>query len=291
MERSKVSISREGSFELPSAQLREYIGYILIAETDPNLYTTTIQSKHHESFYSCYSFKLTEPNPNGTITISQFDRRLFPNKNSYGYSAFRVILERKDVEDEDGGSQFVNAGFSHQSRNLDLGVNLVPGTYYLYCIGEWNETNYDYDITIYANELVQPQKIYHSNFPNIIAEALTELNLSTGKRSAKGNVDEYILYHEPSNLVLITALSLVDRNFNHVLNLQQVKSDGLHLLNSVKPEDNFAKKSRAENREYKSSVFDAKNWEVSLLPHEKYTWVFSSSSDYDPSNFKNWGFR
>jgi hypothetical protein len=130
----------------------------------------------------------------------------------------------------------VNALFSYKSRNLDLSANLTPGTYYVYCIGEWSDDQpYDYDLTIYANELISIVKINHANFPNIIAEALTQLNVSTGKRSAKGNVDEYIQYHEPSNLILITALSLVDREFNHILNLQQVKSDCLSLLNAVRP--------------------------------------------------------
>lgn len=100
VERPKVNISREGSFEVSSSQIRDYVSYILIAETDSSLSTTTIQSKHHGSFYSCYSFKLNNPNPNGTITISQFDRRLFSNKAHYDYAPFRVILEKKDVEDE-----------------------------------------------------------------------------------------------------------------------------------------------------------------------------------------------
>jgi hypothetical protein len=93
-----------------------------------------------------------------------------------------------------------------------LAVNLAPGTYYIYCIGQWaNDHPLDFNLTVYAPELVTTTKINHANFPNIIAEALTKLNLENGRRSAKGNVDEYILYHEPSNLILITALSLVDR--------------------------------------------------------------------------------
>lgn len=59
----------------------------------------------------------------------------------------------------------------------------------------------------------------------------------------------------------------------------------------AKPEDNFAKNLRVHNKEYKASVFDKKTWDVSLLPHEKYTWVFASNQDYDPANFKNWGFK
>lgn len=150
---------------------------------------------------------------------------------------------------------------------MDLAVNLTPGTYYVYCIGEWRDNTYDYDLTVYAGELVNITKIYHQNFPNIIAEALTQENLSNGKRSAKGSVDEYILYHEPSNLVLLTALSLVDRAYNHTLNLQQVKPENLTLINAVRPEDNFAKKFRKDLSEYKSTVFNQKTWEVNLLPH------------------------
>jgi hypothetical protein len=68
-------------------------------------------------------------------------------------------------------------------------------------------------------------------------------------------------------LVLITALSLVEKAFNHTLNLQQVKPENLSLINVIKPEDNFAKKLRKDIKGYKDSVFQQKNWEVNLLPH------------------------
>ncbi len=159
---------------MPSNQIGEYISYVIFAETDSSIVSTTIQSKHCESFYSCYSFKLNNDNPNATISISQFDRRLFSETVNYQYVPFRVILEKKNVDDGENHSVYVNAGFSHKSRNLDLAVNLTPGLYYLYVVGSWDGTHYDYDLTIFANELVQLTKIYHSNFPNIIAEALTQ---------------------------------------------------------------------------------------------------------------------
>lgn len=123
---------------------------MLIAETDPSLYTTTIQSKHHGSFYSCYSFKLSNPNPNGTVTISQFDGRIFSSVAQYSYSPFRVLLEKKGVEDQETNSLLVSANFSYKSRNLDLAVNLSPGTYYVYCIGQWQDNHYDYDLSVSA---------------------------------------------------------------------------------------------------------------------------------------------
>lgn len=125
----------------------------------------------------------------------------------------------------------------------------------------------------------------------MIADSLTEVNLNEGKRSAKGNVDEYILYHEPTNLVLITANSLVDKEYRFTLALNQVKFDTLTILNAVHPGDSFAKKTREELEDYKYSCFNSRTWDANLLPQEKYTWVFSSSMDYDPANFRNWGFK
>lgn len=51
---------------------------------------------------------------------------------------FRFILEKKNVDDGENHSLYVNSAFSFKSRNLDLAVNLSAGTYYLYCIGSWN---------------------------------------------------------------------------------------------------------------------------------------------------------
>lgn len=63
----------------------------------------------------------------------------------------------------------MSANFSHKSRNLDLAVNLSPGTYYVYCIGHWSDNHYDYDLTVSANEFVNITKVYHNTFPNIIS--------------------------------------------------------------------------------------------------------------------------
>lgn len=98
-ERPKVNISREGVFELSPSQIRDYVSYIILAETDPLLCSTTIQSKHCQSFYSCYSFKIKNPNPHATISLSQLDRRLFSKSSSYSYVPFRLVLEKKNVDD------------------------------------------------------------------------------------------------------------------------------------------------------------------------------------------------
>lgn len=69
----------------------------------------------------------------------------------------------------------MTSGFSYKARNLELAVNLNPGTYYLYCVGSWKtNVHYDYNVTAYANEFVTFSKINHTNFPNLIAEALTQ---------------------------------------------------------------------------------------------------------------------
>lgn len=55
-----------------------------------------------------------------------------------------------------------------------MAVNLAPGSYHLYCIGQWPSQPYDYDVTIHAKDLINLKKVYYNNFPNLIAEALTQ---------------------------------------------------------------------------------------------------------------------
>lgn len=113
---------------------------------------------------------------------------MFSINANFDYACFRLILEMKNAS-EDGESVFINAAFSYHSRNIDLPVNLAPGNYHLYCIGQWLDQPQNYNVTIFAKQIVPINKIYYNNFPNIISEALTEVNLAKGKRSSKGHAD------------------------------------------------------------------------------------------------------
>ena len=55
-----------------------------------------------------------------------------------------------------------------------MAVNLAPGSYNLYCIGQWGQDTYDYDLTFFGKQTVNFKRVYYHNFPNIIAEAFTE---------------------------------------------------------------------------------------------------------------------
>lgn len=113
-ERTKLSISKEGVFELSSNQTQEYISHVMIALTNNAYNSSTIQSKHKAGFYSTFNFRLKKDS-HGFLTLSQWDERLFP-ENSYEYSPVRLIVQRKNP---DGSVTYVNAGFSN-SRNLDV---------------------------------------------------------------------------------------------------------------------------------------------------------------------------
>jgi hypothetical protein len=104
-ERSKISFRPEGTFELGSAQVRDFISHVLVSNINSANYTSTIQSKHRNGFYSSYNFKIRN-NTQGFLTVSQWDERLFPLNSQYEYSPFHVVLHRT----EDGHSVFVNAG-------------------------------------------------------------------------------------------------------------------------------------------------------------------------------------
>lgn len=63
-------------------------------------------------------------------------------------------------------------------------------------------------------------------------KSLQDVNLKNGKRSAKGHVDEYILYHEPTNLVLLTNLNVSDKPYDYVQDLSKINFSTLSLLNA-----------------------------------------------------------
>jgi hypothetical protein len=130
-ERSKLKLSKEGVFELSSNQTRDYISYVMVAETNNADCTSTIQSKHKSGFYSTYSFRVNQET-HGFLTVSQWDENLFP-QSAYEYSPARIIIQKKGAEE----SIYVNSAFSHNSRNLDLEVNLLPGEYEVFVAMHW----------------------------------------------------------------------------------------------------------------------------------------------------------
>ena len=67
--------------------------------------------------------------------------------------------------------------------------------------------------------------------------------------------------------------------------------NSLTLINALHPEDNYTKKTREELERYKEEWKEKKTWEVNLLANEQFTWVISNGEEYDPSNFKKWGFK
>ncbi len=185
-ERAKLTFNKEGAFELSSNQTKEFISHIIIAQTNNGYSSSTIESKHKTGFYSTFSFKVKNET-HGFLTVSQLDERLFP-QNSYEYSPIRLIVQKKN---SDGSASFVNAGFS-SSRNLDVEVNLTEGEYEVFVAGHWKAKEYDYDLTFLGKEKVSFKREYTSKFPNKIAEALTKLNVSTGKSSSIGSALQFI---------------------------------------------------------------------------------------------------
>jgi hypothetical protein len=66
----------------------------------------------------------------------------------------------------------------------------------VYCIGSWGKGQvFDYCLTIFGQYFVKFERAETEALPNMISELLQEVNLNEGKRSSKGHVDEYILYH------------------------------------------------------------------------------------------------
>ena len=99
VERPRLNFNREGIFQLNPSEVKKYIDYILIAEINDTETTSTVQSRHRKNFYSCYSLKVSKPF-SGELSINQWERRLFPESAGYQYSAFRVIVEKKHMDEK-----------------------------------------------------------------------------------------------------------------------------------------------------------------------------------------------
>lgn len=154
---------------------------------------------------------------------------------------------------------------------------MTAGEYTIYCIGSWKGQSYDYSITFYGNHAVKFDRNYSETFPNLISKSLQELNLSTGKRSAKGHVDEYILYHEPTNLMLLSNLNVSDKSYDYTQDLSKVNFGSLNLLNSPNNDDHYSAKLEPELSSIKGDHNSDRRWSIHLEPKEAYTWVISTS--------------
>ncbi len=225
-ERTKLSISKEGVFELSSNQTKDFISHVMIAQINNSFSSSTIESKHKTGFYSTFSFRVRN-DTRGFLTVSQWDERLFP-EHAYEYSPIRLIVQKKNSDDS---VAYVNSGFS-TSRNLDVEVNLPAGDYEVFVAGHWKSREYDFDLTFFGQERVDFKRQYTSRWPNKITEALTKLNLETGKRSALGHCNQFIQHHKESNLVLVTADNTSDKDYLFQQDFSKVTWNNLLLLNA-----------------------------------------------------------
>lgn len=129
---------------------------------------------------------------------------------------------------------------------MDVEVSLVAGEYEVFVAGHWKSREYDFDLTFLGQDKIVFKRIYNSSFPNKIAEALTKLNLETGKRSALGHCNQYAQHHKESNLVLITADNTSDRDYLFQQDLSKVAWNSLLLLNAKNNEETYENMTSSE---------------------------------------------
>ena len=184
----------------------------------------------------------------------------------------------------------MNAGFL-VGRNLDVEVNLVAGEYEVFVAGHWKSKEYDFNLTFFGQEKITFKRVYNNGFPNKIAEALTKINLESGKRSALGHCNQFVQHHKESNLILVTADNTSDRDYLFQQDFSKVAWNSLLLLNAKNNEENYENLTGSEIDEFKNSANENRKWSVSIEPKGQFTWVISTSEDYDADSFKKWGFR
>jgi hypothetical protein len=242
----------------------------MIAQINNSWNSTTIESKHKTGFYSTFNFKV-QNDTRGFFTLSQWDERLFP-ENSYEYSPVRIFIQKKNTDDT---ATYVNAGFS-TGRNLDVEVNLLAGEYEIFVAGHWKSREYDFDLTFFGQERVNFKRVYNNNFPNRITQALTKINLESGKRSALGHCNQFIQHHKESNLILVTADNTSDRDYLFQQDFSKVNWNNLLLLNAKNNEETYENLTGNEIDDFKNSANENRKWSVSIAAKGQFTWVIST---------------
>jgi hypothetical protein len=169
------------------------------------------------------------------------DERIFP-KEGYIYQPARIFIHQK----KDDKFEYVNGGFSHMGRNLDVEVNLTPGEYHIFAFVHWAYHVYDFNLTFYGSRQVDFVKIPTLKNHNIISLGLQNYNLQYGKRSALGHVHQYIIHHQETNLILITVVNTSTKSYNYQNDLKKINFQSLHLMNLINNEHNILENQTKE---------------------------------------------
>ena len=125
----------------------------------------------------------------------------------------------------------------------------------------------------------------------MICECLEEYNIEHGKCSSKGSVNEYLMYHPESNLILLTVKNSQTKQITYKQDLRKINFNSLSLLTAADPNQSFSNMLPSEIEELKKHDNNERIWSVTLLPTESFTWVISTDDDYHFGNMKKWGFR
>jgi hypothetical protein len=94
-------------------------------------------------------------------------------------------------------------------------------------------------LTFFGQEKVHFKRHHTNTIPNKITEALTKLNLESGKRSSLGHCNQFIQHHKESNLVLVTADNTSDKDYLFNQDFTKVNWNTLLLLNAKNNEETY----------------------------------------------------
>ena len=182
-----------------------------------------------------------------------------------------------------------NLAYNFHARNVDLEVSLSPGEYYIHIICDWVGKEYDFFLTFYGCVKLDMKKIYTREFPKMLTQSLDKEAIEKGTMSSKGQVNEYTLYHEDTNLIIVTAENTGDTT-NHTLDLTKVEFKNLTLINGRHDGEHFQGKTKEQLASMKNDSAKNKRWNVSLKAGAKYTWIISTNEAYHPENLRKYKF-
>lgn len=92
-------------------------------------------------------------------------------------------------------------------------------------------------------------------------------------------------------MILLTNLNVSGKPYDYLQDLNKINFGSLSLLNSPNAEGSFRGRLEHEIAETKEKYETDRQWTIHLETKGAYTWVMSTSEDYNTNNFKVWGFK
>ena len=141
-----------------------------------------IESAHNKASY--FRFEVAEQGVH-YVSVIQKCKRMFQAHQNYEYSLVRMMLCKKTP----GGFKYYGATMKRE-REVFIGENLTPGTYFLYVKTQWDRFKLnDFVLSCYAPRRVGLQRVQKAQAEGLLEAGLKSYASASGKLTPYASIN------------------------------------------------------------------------------------------------------